>query len=326
MKRFRSNAFTLVELIVSLAITAVIALFVFGFATSLAQVWRTNESGVGTELDAQVALDQIAVDLESAVFLEKGVPMFVASGVSKANRNQSSRWVDPSVTEGGRPSSLDFIPQVEEDGKLVNLHHYGWAGTLLRFFTASPSFNAVSYQVIRRPAFSGSVQAKYLLHRSLIRQDNTIEGGFDIEAGVYRDGSTSDALRRPRLDGVILEDVVDFGVRLYIFDERRHSGEAAPDGLWLVYPADSSSNIDNNDTVHLASTSTGSDFTIRYPDVVEVFIRVLDDAGARMLYEIEEGERSDLSYEEIVAEHGRLYSRMIRLPGKEPKGYAPNEG
>lgn len=330
MNKHSDKGFTLIELIVSLAITSVIAVFVFGFATSLAKVWRSNESGVGTELDAQVALDQIAMDLESVIFAEKGVPMFAATGISYSNRKDSNRWVDPSSTTGGRDETLDFKPQEtlnegDDDEKTIDVHHYGWAGTWLRFFTASPSFNAVSYQLIRRPAFNNSSEPRYLLHRSLIRQDNTLAGNFDITATNYKDGNTANALQRPRLDGVILEDVVDFGVRLYVFDRTAHSSEDAPKGLWLIYPADAASNVDVNDTVHLGKTSIGNTFSERYPDVVEVFIRVLDDVGSRLLYELEEGLGGELDYDGIVKKHGRLYSRMIRIPGKEPKGYDPSE-
>ncbi|MBC2605385.1 PulJ/GspJ family protein [Pelagicoccus albus] len=307
----KQAGFTLFELIVSLAITSVIALFVFSFATNLAKLWRHTEGSVGTELDTQIALDTIAGDLESAFFAERGVPMFAVSSISKTggdlyNYDFSGRWVNVSAEGAGRPAEVHFDPEN---------HHYGWAGSWLRFFTASPTFNAVGYQIIRRPAFSDSNVSSYLLHRSLIRMDRTLEGGFDISLGEYAIGTTSSALESPRLDAVILEDVIDFGVRLYVFEDSFPGNEDSPRGLRLIFPANGSGVLSDSYREHLASTAYGNDYSIRYPDVIEVFVRVLDDVGADLLRQSEDGEGL-LTYEEIVEDHARVYSRMIRRRGK----------
>lgn len=315
-----SSGFTLVELIVSMAITSVIALFVFGFATSLAQLWRNTESGVDSELDTQIALDQIVMDLESALFQERvdgegdPVPMLAVSAIAKDSDDVysasfSNRWEE--LDQSARPSSSHF----ESDS-----HQYGWAGSWVRFFTASPSVNAVGYQLIRRSAFADSSIPKYLLHRSLIRHDNSITQGFDITAVSYRDGNTAEALRSPRLDGVILEDVVDFGVRLYVFDEHSGGKDDSPNGLRLIFPADGNGDLIDSHLEHLATALSDESNGSRYPDVVEVFLRVLDDVGAGMLLRLEEGDTANL-YEDIIAKHSRLYRRMVRLPGREPRGY-----
>ncbi|MBD5779707.1 prepilin-type N-terminal cleavage/methylation domain-containing protein [Pelagicoccus sp. NFK12] len=318
----KRRAFTLVELVVSLAITSVIAFFVFSFAASLADLWRNTEGGVDTELDAQIALDRIVMDLEAAIFQERqdplgnAVPMFALSAIAKGDDDPyqvsfSNRWQD--IDESARPAEWHFDP---------GQHRYGWAGSWLRFFTAAPSFNAVGYQVIRRPAFGDSSVDRYLLHRSLIRQDNTIAGGFDIVNGNYQDGTTANAIASPRLDSAILEDVVDFGLRLYVFDESMSGTDDSPRGLRLVFPADANGNLDINDKEHLGSTLTGNNFGSRYPEVAEVFLRVLDDVGADLLIRLEAGETVS-DYNEIVEKHSRLYQRMVRLPGREPKGYTP---
>lgn len=312
------------ELIVSLAITSVIAVFVFGFATSLAKLWRNTESGVDSELDSQIALDQIVMDFESAIFLERvdgdgvPVPMLAVSAIAKDSDDVfkasfSNRW--DGLDESARPSSEHFDP---------DNHQYGWAGSWVRFFTASPSVNAVGYQVIRRSAFSNSTHPKYLLHRSLIRHDNSVTQSFDITSENYRDGNTTKALESPRLDGVILEDVVDFGVRLYVFDENFGGKDDSPNGLRLIFPSDAGGDLSATDKEHLASVLSGNDFGARYPDVVEILLRVLDDVGAGMLLRLEEGDTAN-RYEDIVAKHSRLYRRMVRLPGREPRGYVDAE-
>lgn len=312
------KGFTLFELIVSLAITSVIAVFVFGFATSLAKVWRTTERGVSTELDVQITLDQIAADLESAVMQERfdsegnRVPMFAVSAISKTagvgivDYTFSTRWVGISKTL--RPATTHFDP--------ANVH-YGWAGSWLRFFSSAPSFNAVGYQIIRRSAFSNSNEPKYILHRSVINHANTIEGGVDIVNGVYAYGNIDYGLSMPSLDAVLLEDVIDFGVRLYVFDPTFAGSVDSPDSLRLIFPANANSLVDATDVEHTATRFDGTNYQVRYPDVVEVFLRVLDDAGAAALYDLEELGIGTLTYDEIVARHSKVYRRMIRLPGKE---------
>ncbi|MDQ8182462.1 type II secretion system protein [Pelagicoccus sp. SDUM812005] len=308
------RGFTLVELIVSLAITAIIALFVFQFATNLAKIWRTTEAGVSTELDAQIALDQIARDIESAIFQERkgadeaeqeiGLPMLAATALGDGDVSQSKRWVGKDNSK--RPASWHFDPAA---------HRYGWAGTWLRFFTAAPSFNAVGYQIIRRTPFGDSTEPRYLLHRTVIRHDNTVNGGFDISANGFKDGNTTNGLLSPRLDGVLLEDVIDFGVRFYIYDDDMDATDDTPAGLRLIFPADDNGNLSATDTEHLAMYHSEGDYDSRYPELVEVFLRVLDDVGADKLLALEEGTSTE-TYEGIVEQHGHLYRRMVRLPGR----------
>lgn len=317
----RSSAFTIIELVVSLAITSVIALFVFSFSINLAKLWRTTEGGVSTELDAQIALDTIVKDFESAIFQERGVPMFAASAISRTDSEVpdytfSTRWDLATIANSGRPSDLHF--------DAIN-HHYGWAGLWVRFFTSSPSMNAVGYQIIRRPAFSDSNEPRYLLHRVVVRQDNTIAAGFGIASGNYSGTATSEvgaaAIEQPWVSSVFLEDVVDFGLRLYVFDPSIDASEDSPEGLRLIFPSSDDATLDSTEHEHLASTwmVTDDDYSVRYPDVVEVFIRVLDDVGSDLLYRAQEIEAGE-SYEEIVEKHSRVYRRMIRLPGREPQG------
>ncbi|MDQ8187564.1 prepilin-type N-terminal cleavage/methylation domain-containing protein [Pelagicoccus sp. SDUM812002] len=328
MKTYRVKAaFTLIELIVSLAITAVIAFFVFSFATNLAELWRKTEGGVDTELDAQIALDRIAMDLESAIFQERKdeesneLTMFAVSAISKDDLQpqETSRWNRwLGVAKSERPDEFHFDP--------AN-HRYGWGGAWVRFFSAAPSFNAISYHIARRRVFDDSLApARYLLHRAVVAQNETLLGGLDIVEGKYAQGEapnrTFDVLAQPWLESVILEDVVDFGIRLYVFEKDFNGTDDSPRGLRLIFPADGFGKIDDDDDEHLASSFATGDYSERYPDVIEIFLRVLDDPGADLLVLLEEGEGL-LDYEEIIDKHSRLYRRMIRMPGRESKGYTP---
>jgi len=150
-------------------------------------------------------------------------------------------------------------------------------------------------------------------------QLNTLDGGSDIALGQYSISGTADGLKSPRVDSVLLEDVIDFGVRLYVFDAGFTASQDAPEGVRLIFPADSSSNLSNSDTEHIASTFVGTDFTKRYPDLVEIYLRVLDDAGSRLLLHAEEV-GGGIGYAEIVEKHSKVYRRLVRIPGRASKG------
>ncbi|EDY84739.1 hypothetical protein VDG1235_4372 [Verrucomicrobiia bacterium DG1235] len=81
----------------------------------------------------------------------------------------------------------------------------------------------------------------------------------------------------------------------------------------LIYPAFDESNPVPTQRSHFASTwslPASGQPDQRYPDAVEVFIRVLDNRGARLLSELEDGSGSG-AFEDIVANHSRLFRRFV---------------
>ncbi len=310
MNRYRSkSAFTLFELIVAMAITSVMAAFIFSFAGSLTKLWSKSQSAISTELDANIALDTIAMDLEGAVFLEGNGVMFAVKTQDYDERKDSGIWKAGSARE----TTNDFDP---------DNHVYGWAGSWLRFFTAAPTLNAVSYQIVRREAFTGSKIRRYVLYRSVVRQDRTQTTGFDIMVSAYSDKDAPGpalehypkTIRKPTVSGYLLEDVVDFGVRLYVYEADAPVSADSSRGLRLIYPSTDFSALSSTDRLHEADSDepAGNDYSQVYPDVVEVFIRMIDSAGSEKLRAIEM-DGTDGTFEDVVAEHGRVYSRMVRI-------------
>lgn len=318
MKANRSrDGFTLIELVVSLAITAVIAAFIFSFSSSLSKIWKSSQTDVDVNLDANIALDRIAMDLESAIFQERGVPMFALSAIAatapqtdEEDKSLSDRWVNPKVQGAGRLSTLHFS---------VADHHYGWAGLWMRFFSSQPSFNAVGYQIIRRPAYTNSTVSRYLLHRTVVRQDHTMLAGYDITSSNYSGKTASDVdaanIASPRVSLVLLENVVDFGVRLYVYEAGFAETADTPKGLRLIFPSSNDKDLDDTERWFKGESRGGATAT-RYPDVVEVYLRVISDEGAELLRRSEDVE-AGASYAVIVAEHAKVYRRLIRIPGSD---------
>ncbi|MDQ8204570.1 prepilin-type N-terminal cleavage/methylation domain-containing protein [Pelagicoccus sp. SDUM812003] len=316
MTNFSRNGFTLIELIVAMAISVVIAAFVFSFGSSLAGIWKNASGQIDAELDANLALDQIARDLESAIMLEKasGDVMFAVDMLSKEDISaiplNDRLW---KIGSASRPETLDVH---------LSNHNYGWAGAWLRFFSCQPSVNAVSYRIIRRPGFTDSSTDRYVLNRSVVRQDHTLAAGWDITKGDYVDGSISRTsydlapnIKFPTIDNAFLENVVDFGVRLYVYEAGART-EDAPFGMRLVFPADENSRLSDADRTHRGRARRNVTSENRYPDVVEVFVRVLTQNGADLLRELENG-AGQSDYEAIVSSHSRVYRRTVSVAGTQ---------
>jgi prepilin-type N-terminal cleavage/methylation domain-containing protein len=303
--RYDKRGFTLFEMLAAVAVAMIIAVFVFAFSNSLIQIMRATDSKIGTEVDANVALDIIARDLEAAVFREGRGVMFAVDAQRKSEKLTS--WV---VGKAPRQEDNDFDPLT---------HRYGWAGSILRFFTASSAYNAVSYQIIRREGFTDSKRRRYILFRSVVAKEYTEEEGADITVGLYETGRADylhpGTIRSGNLHGVFLENVVDFGVRLYVYESGHSATDHSPKGLRLIYPATESGLIDSSERSHHAFTGAGTTYSARYPDVIQVYIRVLDRAGAEELLAIEE-DGAPGTFEDIVARHGRLYTRTVRIAAR----------
>jgi hypothetical protein len=177
---------------------------------------------------------------------------------------------------------------------------------------------AVGYQIVRR-ATSGnearSTDRRYLLHRSEVLPTTTFSTGYDLGLAAYNPTRNTAAfgnaaeIRCPTINSVIGENVVDFGVRLYVRDA------AAADGLRRVFP------VNNNATNYAAKTPPGvTGATDPFPEVIDVMVRVLTDEGARVLAGYEAtpqrvtaatGRTAQQYWWDIVLANSQVFTRRI---------------
>ena len=313
----KRKGFTLVELIVAMGVASVIGLLAISIALGVVDVWNRSGDKVRSNSEVQYALDIIARDLESAFFRERGETMFAVTTLHAADEGNSGIWSSASaVPRPAVPKSFDPAND-----------RYGWAGGWLRFFTAAPGLNAVGYQLIRTPIVGSSNDVRYNLYRGVVRMDHTVNEGFDITIGEYDDNTADRDLGHPveviapRLENILLSDVIDFGIRLYIYDEVPVSeGNDSPPGLRIIFPADNSNNIDDTDDDHLASTSKGTDISILYPEAAEIVVRVINQTGWRELRELEENGGAASGWQRIVDQHSTVYRRFVDIRGKAFSG------
>ncbi len=306
MIQFR-KAFTLLELIVALSISAVIGFFAISMAIGVVDVWNEVDNQASMAVEVQYALDTIARDLESAVFRERGEVMFAVDALD--NGALSGDWVAPAVK--ARPNNPDpFNPTLDQ---------YGWAGSWVRFFTAAPTLNAVGYQIIRSPILTGSSDIGYHLYRGVVRVDHTSDAGLNIKHDLYSSTGSQifgnpGAIYSPQLKNFILDNVIDFGVRLFIFDNTLASyPEYVPDDMRLIFPADANSVLDSSDKSHAGETAHSGDLNELYPHAAEIVVRVLTSEGASLLSDLEAKGGSDEDWGIIVEEHSKVFRRFIDI-------------
>jgi prepilin-type N-terminal cleavage/methylation domain-containing protein len=295
--RFSRRGFTLLEVLVSVGITALLAGFIVVIVGNVSGFWSRTSGRVSAEAQARFVLDQITTDLQGAVYRDDG-NAWLAATILTSTANSGLWSTTGATTSALKPANGAGSLQGVATGNLADAR-FGIAGTWLRFFSLKRGDNrtlatssaptAVAYQIIRR-ATSGnearSQDRRYLLHRTEVRPaaastslPGSFESGYAITASAYAPSSNSvrnaddpGAVKYPLINNVIAENVIDFGVRLYVRDA------TAADGLRRVFPAT------NTTSSYLARSPAGlPGATEPFPEVVDVMVRVLTDEGARLL-------------------------------------------
>jgi type II secretory pathway pseudopilin PulG len=250
-----SFAFTIIELLVAITITAAISAMMVTIVTNVLGAWSRSSATLSTGNQARLILDQIAVDLQGAVLRNSTDVTFAAtisedqtgvnSGQGDANASSAS-WSGSDVKPGDTAAPNGSLLLNPTDRDLAN-YRFGQAGTWLRFFTV-PADNsstalsdasaprAVAYQIVRNQVGSGTAPYTYQLFRSEVRPYGTspttigkssFTQGYDLFAanlynspadvsfGANTNVGDAGCIRRPRPEYVIGNGVIDFGVKVF---------------------------------------------------------------------------------------------------------------
>lgn len=259
--------FTVLELLVATAITAVLAALLISITAGVMSVWNRSRGALVSDNGAKIALDQIANDLEGLVLGPQQGTWFVATiSGSQAPAGGDAGLAGADYSDGAsKPSgttSLDLGDR--EPIPPLSTLRFGHVGVWLRFFTTQQASNentgrmsgvrAVAYQIARIPAFSSgsSAESRYYLFRSAVRPGpyhsdgslivessgamSTFTSGYDIvQSGRYNlpdpnnsGGADPGAIRRPDRSLILAGNVIDFGVRIFVRNEMRVEVERFP--------------------------------------------------------------------------------------------------
>ena len=324
----RVSAFTIIELLVATAVTALLMSLIVTIIASVMKGWNDSSGKLTSSGQARLAMDQLATDLQGAILRSDGNVWFAVSVLP--NTANSGDWQTPTNPKPTGTRTLDLtaannIPSSTDAGKL-DYARYGEAGAWLRFFTTKSATStdaslpvAVGYQIVRKAITPGANAPKrYMLFRGLVAPATTFTAGYNLDpaSGGYIATSGNEIIK-PSLDNVVLENAVDFGVRLYV----KESGT-----LRLIFPAvakaqnaaPTAGTLSASNTSHLSrsGTAVASDFYANsFPDVVDIMVRVLTDEGAKQLDLYENGSITG-NWWDIVEANSTVYTRRIEINAK----------
>jgi prepilin-type N-terminal cleavage/methylation domain-containing protein len=263
----RRAGFTIVELLVATAVTALLAALVLTVVTNVLNLWERSTGRLTANSQARFVLDQLGADFEGMVFRQDGRRWFRADiWDSGTTPPPNCGWEESSPPSPRRS-------EVELDADQLADTRYGLAGAWIRFVTTSTSrggsaAQSVAYRIVRRPVLPNGSEFGYHLYRIELSSEDTLKSGYDL--------SIAD-LREPSDEALIAPNVIDFGVRFW-----RSEGPGEP--LRPLYPA----NASRTEFVNTVGAIVQPEL-FEIPEVAEVMVRVLTQEGVRQLRAFEQG-------------------------------------
>lgn len=279
--------FTVIELLVAITITVVLAGLLISVTSGALDVWQRTQTRLTMNAQVKVAMDLIARDLQAIVRPATSDIAFAVDVVPNGELGAHNwRLGDPLIKPDDMVSLQALANAPTKAEQRITDAKFGRSGVWLRMITTNVESGsslptALAYQINRRP-ISGSVNesqsapVRYTLYRTKIGSDVTFNQGYDLLQPFYASLSLNPrgALVAPSTDEALCDNVVDFGVWCYVRQSDGSLGDP-------VYPAG------NKAVRYHASGASGVVNPI--PDVVDVMLRVLTDNGAERLEQMELG-------------------------------------
>ena len=208
MNRLEKRGFTVLELLVAVSVTALLAAMLFTITSQVVKTQTQSSGDLETNQVAQFILDRIQEDLQCAILRNDGNNWFVATVLGEeAPDNSDDPWSN-NLEENPKPTgaslritdhhlehqglSIEKIVEENKQGTLTE-SRFGKRGVWLRFFTQAPEVDpdaknsgaarAVGYQIIRHGLISDSqdAQPRYQLFRADVSDENTLRAGYNLD-------------------------------------------------------------------------------------------------------------------------------------------------
>jgi len=263
-----------------------------------------------------------------------------APGSSDPTSNTTS-FVVPSAVNGTIPLIDDY--RFGQGGVWLRFFTSGPDSNdgLLQHISAP---RAVAYQIVRLPVVANSKEIRYQLFRSEVRPGHsnatlaarsTFAAGYNLldpaaiynipsatNSGVYINGTVDEggepgSIRRPDRNQLIANNVIDFGVRVWARNSTNTLVITFPSSLTNFGFAATTNDGTSGKTAAIppgqsSGAVTATQMTYGFPEVIEVFVRILTDDGVNQIANFEDG-RIPGNWWDIALANSRVYSRRIEI-------------
>lgn len=270
----KNRGFTIVELLVAMAIAVVMAALIVVISSESLKLWDRVQGASATSTQAALALDQLQRDLESAVIRNDGKNWLNVVIENDQSQLTQRGWL-MTAQAGIKPVSLSTNLLPTTTPALIRDARFGQGGAWLRLVTTGISSSggrpvAVSYQLNRRPVTgtattSNPAEVRYLFLREELAASSTLTA----TSALFSNKATPSTLVTSNLSDTLAINVVDFGIWLY---ERDVSNQ-----LQLIFPT---------------SATAPTDFSVPVngtPVEADIMVRILTDKGATTIAAMESG-------------------------------------
>jgi hypothetical protein len=328
-------AFTLLELLVAVAITVVMAGLMLVVTDNVLQLWHRTQGKQEQNAAAQQIFSLLERDLQAALHRRDPNCWLAADILETAPALANHGWLlNGGVLKPAAGGSLRLMPVDLLSGRpSLKEARFGLSGVWLRLVATNVESDGglptvIAWQLVRRPVTGDAVPAnpapvRYALYRSAVSASETFAQGYDVVASAYgSSGNTptsalSTAYRQPRNimnpshANLLAPNVVDFGCWCY-----RRDAEGA---LVRIFPAEAT------DVSHHAIGQSDLDAG-RFPEVVDVLVRILSGEGATVVAAMEKGllarpaeYLTDAEWWWAVVEaHSAVFMQRIEIKGAAP--------
>lgn len=348
-----TKGFTIIELLVAVGVTALMVSLMLTIVVNVLNGWNKSSGTLNSGNQARLVLDQLSRDLQSAI-MKRDTNAWMAATIQQnqtgtgdagiTGANWSPTVSKPSATGGTDPTSLTtslVVPTATAPAvPVIDDYRFGQGGVWLRFFTNSPDSNtgglhrisaprAVAYQIVRLPVVSGkNSEQRYQLFRSEVRPGHstaalaarsTFAVGYNLldpvaayntptatNSGVYINGTIDEggepgSIRRPDRNQLIANNVIDFGIRFWVRNP-------ATNALEIGFPK-------TTGDLTFAATTNAAVANKGFPEIAEVFVRILTDEGVNQISNLENGltPNSSGKWWEIALANSKVFTRRVEI-------------
>jgi type II secretory pathway pseudopilin PulG len=306
------RAFTVVEILVAVAITAALITVIITVTQSVLNVWNVSTGKLSTSNQARVVLDQLSLDFQSVV-LDRSVSnaQWIRAEIQGATALSGMTNEDWSgTTKPSGSDSLDLDPSFQAGADFTD-SRFGQRGLWLQFISVAADLNtnlpntsaprAISYQIVRRSnSSSASDLPVYQLYRSELDSVDTFTRGYNLgNSTAYPDDIANPpvtVLRKPTENELIGNNVIDYGVRF-----RDNIGA-------YIFPTSAT------DRIFVAGNGIASAGALKvgYPHSVDIYVRILTEEGVKKIQSVERS-GSSAAWWQVALENSNVYVRSVPL-------------